>query len=208
LAFLRVSSFEMKYNAFSARNFMFNSFRIVLICTLFTAAVSLRADSSCIAASQNGIVSCGDEASRLSGIGGIEDVEWNLLGSGGGYFQAYFKPSSYNPPETGTPDVEAKSSDDSGGQYSGGGFPGGGDCCGPTQPPGWSGSSDNGSTGTPPDKWIGNIITSNGGGGWTYTPSANPDPIPEPGYSALLALGAGLLLLAGGKIRTVSNAVR
>ncbi len=168
------------------------------ICAVFTAAATLRADSTCIAASQNGIADCGDEQSHLSSVGGSEDVEWNAAGSGRGDFQAFFKPSSYNPPETGTPDVNPKA--DSSWQFSGGGFSVGG-CCGPEQSSDWSASvaggsnGDPGSNDKPSDTLLSNILAPNGGG--TFTSLGDPDPVPEPRYSLFLALGAGLLLLAG-----------
>jgi len=188
---------------------MFNSALITIICTLFTAAVSLRADSSCIASSLHGISDCGDEASRLARISGFEDVELNFFGSGAGDFQAFFKASSYAAlgSESEKPILTPKSSSgDSGSQDSGGGFPGG-DCCGSFQPPSWSESFDSAPTGTPLDTLLGKILAPGGGAADLSIPDPAPDPTPEPVYSVLLVLGAGLLFYAGRKGRSVNSAV-
>jgi hypothetical protein len=183
---------------------MFNSALIAIICALFTATVSLRADSACIAASPNGISDCGDEASRLARISGIEDVELNFFGSGAGEFQAFFKASSYaalgSESEKPALTPTKSSSGDSGSQDSGGGFPGG-DCCGPVQPPSWSESFDSAPTGTP-DTLLSKILVPGG----SVADLPVPDPAPEPAYSVLLVLGAGLLFYAGRKGRSVNNA--
>ena len=181
---------------------MFRLLPIALIC--FTAAgVSLRADDACVAPTVSGINLCGDEGSRLSRIGGIEDVELNLLASGRSDFQAFFKPGSYVPPDSDSHASTARqesTSDDGSVQFDWGG---GGDG-NSGQPANLPAFFDDPPVNTHPssaEELLNKILAPNGG-----IPSSTmtdpPDPTPEPVYSALLVLGAGLMVFVGRKNRT------
>jgi hypothetical protein len=140
-----------------------------------------------------------DESSRLSSIGGVEDVELNFFGSGRGDFQAFFKPASYSDglSQSGaqSPNLKPASDHDSA-QFSWGGGGSDGGCCGPVQMSGVP--AFNAPLDSSPDKdsVLNKILAPNGGVQFTAANDTAPDPTPEPAYSALLALGAGLLIFA------------
>ncbi len=182
------------------------SSRVILIGALLAAAGSLRADNSCIAPSVTTVNACGGEASRLSSIGGIEDVELNFFGSGGADFQAFFKPGSYfadSSQSEAQPPESKSTSDDATAQFSwGGGSSDGGNCCGPVQMsgvPAFFNAPSSAPPDAPPniDAVLNKILVPNGGAPFTAANDPDPAPTPEPAYSAFLALSVGLLILVG-----------
>lgn len=150
---------------------------------LAAVTISLRADSTCIG-------DCGQGASHLSDISGIEDVAAGASG-----FDIYFKP--WLPIFlTGPSDLDSQSSNDS--SSSGGWSDAGplsflGDGGSPGSNDGPPGPSDN-TFSSPPSHLFNSPIS-----GTKDTPTPT-DPTPEPRYSALAMLGLGWAGLAASRI--------